>query len=115
MKGAEEVGHFLPRVGMRCRLLLDDGSIMIYSSGYTYSSSRIDFSETDEKRESSTFYILESLGEKKTRLTIEYYIRKNPVKELLFRIGKKSEMKKSLERSLKNIEPLFEEIKVDLP
>ena len=115
VKGAEEVGHFLPRVGMRCRLLLDDGSIMIYSSGYTYSSSRIDFSETDEKRESSTFYILESLGEKKTRLTIEYYIRKNPVKELLFRIGKKSEMKKSLERSLKNIEPLFEEIKVDLP
>ena len=36
VKKVEEVNHWLPRVGMRCRCILENGEVITYSSSYIY-------------------------------------------------------------------------------
>src|SRR6266487_5860589 len=92
VKVVEEVGHFLPRVGMRCRCVLENGQVVIYASSYSFHPERIEFSETDEKKKSSTYYILEKTGDNKTRLTLNFYLRKNIATQIVFWLMKKKKM-----------------------
>src|SRR5207247_4324295 len=50
VRAVEEISHFLPRVGTRCRCIMENGETVIYASSYSYSSGRIEFSETDENK-----------------------------------------------------------------
>lgn len=54
VKKVEEVNHFLPRVGMRCRCIMENGQVVIYTTNYSYHPERIEFSETDEMKKTST-------------------------------------------------------------
>ena len=112
VRRVEEVSHLLPRVGMRCRRVMDDGQVTLYASSYSFRPDRIIFSETDEDRRSATYFTLESLDPNRTRLTVEFYLRKSPLRELLFRWTKKAEMEASLNRSLLNLDALVKEIRV---
>jgi hypothetical protein len=112
VKAVEEVNHFLPRVGMRCRLIMDDGQEIIYASSYSYHPDRIEFSETDEKKKSSAHYILEKTGDNKTRLTLDYYVEKNAINDVVFRILKKKKMEDSYHKSFLNLQELVKEIKL---
>ena len=112
VKRVEEVNHLLPRVGMRCRCILDNGEVTTYASSYFYQPDRIEFSETDEQKESSTYYTLERVGEKKTKLTLDFYIRKNIVSELIFKLSKKKGMEQNFKESLQNLVALSKEIKL---
>ena len=78
VKSVEELTHFLPRVGMKCRYILDDGSITMYSNDYYYSDTKIQFSEVDETKTFGTRYTLERTGVKKTTLTIDYFLVNKP-------------------------------------
>ena len=111
VKKVEEVNHFLPRVGMRCRCVMDDGQTNIYSSSYSYSPNRIEFSETDEKNESVTNYILENSGSK-TKLTINFYIKNNFVNQFLFKLTKQKKTEEMFNKSLINLVELVKEIKL---
>lgn len=73
----EEINHLLPRVGMRCKAIMDNGEVIIYSSSYSYENDKIEFSETDETKNRVTYFTLEKLDEQHTRLTVDYYISKN--------------------------------------
>jgi hypothetical protein len=54
----EEVGHYLPRVGMRCRCVLKDKEVITTSSSYRYSADRIEFTETEEGSNNTTYFVL---------------------------------------------------------
>jgi hypothetical protein len=108
----EEVKHFLPRVGMRCRCILKNGKVNIYSSSYSYRSDRIEFSETDQNEESITWFILEKTAANKTRLTLDFYVKKNIVTQILFNLTRKKEMKDMFDKSLENLHELVKEIKL---
>jgi len=108
----EEVGHFLPRVGMRCRFVMKNGEATIYSSSYSYGTEKIEFTETNEGNDSLRNFILENQGNNKVRLTIEFYLRKNPVRQYLFNLFRKKKMEESLQRSLSNLEEVVKEIKL---
>jgi hypothetical protein len=112
VKSIEGLTHFLPRVGMRCRRISDNGEETIYASSYFFSPEKIIFSETDEDKKSASYFTLEKITETRTRLTIDYYIRKNAMDELLFKFFKKQKMKRKLERSLENLEPVVKSIKL---
>lgn len=112
VKAIEEVDHFLPRVGMRCRLTLDNGEMMIYASSYYYQEDRISFSETDENKKSSTYFTLQRIGPRKTRLTLDYYLRKNFVEQILFTITKKGKVESAFKKSLQNLADLVKELKI---
>ena len=112
VKKVEEVDHYLPRVGMRCRCIMDDGEIITYASSYFYLPERIEFSETDEKKKTSTYYILERIDDKKSKLTLDFYLRKNIVDEIKFRLLKQKKMEDRFHRSLVNLADLVKEIKL---
>src|SRR5687767_873628 len=112
VKSVEEINHFLPRVGMRRRCVFENGHAIIYSSSYSYSPERIEFSETDEKKKSTTHYLLEKTGENKTRLTLDYYIRKNVLNQFMFTLTQKKKMEQAIHKSLLNLGEFVKEIKL---
>jgi hypothetical protein len=69
IKDVKDTNHYLPRVGMKCCCITERGHQAIYSSSYSFDSARIEFSETDVRNNSTTFYLLENAGKRKTRLT----------------------------------------------
>ncbi|MBN9385252.1 MAG: DUF2652 domain-containing protein [Chitinophagaceae bacterium] len=110
VKKVEEIDHFLPRVGMRSRFLLDNGQQLIFTSSYAYQQDRIEFSETDEKKISTTYFLMEKTGDNRTRLTLSYYLRKNPVSNFLFRLTKKKKIEAAYQQSLINLDKVVTEI-----
>ena len=112
VKAVEEINHFLPRVGMKCRCVMEDGQVVIYSSSYSYSPDRIEFSETDDKKTTSVHYLLEKIDDHKTKLTIDFYLKKNIAREWLFNLTKKKKMEDTYRRSLMNLVQLVKEIKL---
>jgi uncharacterized protein DUF2652 len=112
VKAVEEIGHFLPRVGMKCRCVLENGEAVIYATSYSYSRDRIEFSETDEKKKSSTYYLLEKTGDNKTKLTVDFYLRKNLFLQIMFKLTKKKKMEETLNKSLQNLVQTLKEIKL---
>ena len=112
VRRVEEVDHHLPRVGMRCRRIMDDGTEVAYASSYAFRPDRIEFSETDEGRNSEWHFILEGLDTTRTRLTVEFYLPKGRMRGLLFNMRKRRRMEASLNRSLLNLVELVREIDV---
>ena len=108
----EELHHFLPRVGMKCRITRDDGEAIVYASSNTFTPEKIVFSETDENRKQSIYYTLERIEEYKTRLTIDLYIRKNLIGEIMFRLLKQQSVRNKMERSLVNLDRVAQQINV---
>jgi hypothetical protein len=111
VKSVEEVNHFLPRVGMRCRCMMENGESTIYSSN-SYSPERIEFSETDENKKSSRYFLLEKTVNNKVRFTLDFYLEKNWFREMLFKLWKKKKLEESFNKSLVNLEKVVKEIKL---
>ncbi|HMH20961.1 MAG TPA: hypothetical protein VK563_04260 [Puia sp.] len=88
---------------MRSRFELENGQVMLYSSSYSYRQDRIEFSETDEKTESSSYYTLEKISDTTTKLTLDLYIKKGLIGPTLFRLFRKAKMEDSFRRSLGNL------------
>jgi hypothetical protein len=76
VKKVEMDNHFLPRVGMKCRYLLEHGDTRICSSSYAFHPERIEFSETDEREKSLRHYILERIDDNRSKISIDVYIEK---------------------------------------
>jgi len=110
VKRVEEVNHYLPRVGMKCRYIMEDGEVVNYSTSYSYSDERIQFTESDDKGNNMVYYNLEKLGEHRSRLTIEYYIPSNIISRIAFTFRNKQELKGHFERSIINLDQLVKEL-----
>jgi hypothetical protein len=112
VQSVEEVSHYLPRVGMRCRHVMEDGQSTVYATSYSFRPDRIQFSETDEDRSTATYFTLEAIEPYRTRLTVDVYVKKGFARELLLRLTKRSEMEAALQRSLANLETVAAEVTV---
>ena len=110
VKAVEEIDHHLPRVGMRCRMLQANGDVIIYASSYFYQPDRIEFSESDEMKKSASYFTLEKTGDNKTRLTLDFYIKKNVAMEIIFKLIKRKKMEDIFQKSLQNLVELVKEL-----
>jgi hypothetical protein len=112
----DEVEHFLPGVGSRHRHVLENGQeLLMYTSSFSYNpEEKILFSETDEKRKNSTYYTIEKAGKGRSRLTMDFYIQKNPVRQVVFKLTEKSAMETRLRQSLENLDPVVREMVLPL-
>lgn len=110
VKSVDEMHHFLPRVGTRSRMVLEDDQEVVYTSSYSYGADWLEFSETDEGKQNATYFTLEKQGPEKTKLTVDIYIKKTILGPLLFRLTKKSAVKATWQRSLERLEQLIGEI-----
>jgi hypothetical protein len=110
VKTVEEVNHFLPRVGMRCRCVMENGQVMIYTSSYTYHPDRIEFSEMDDESKSLTYYLLEKTDNNKTRLTLDYYVKRNIAAQAMFRLMRERNLESVFQKSMLNLVDLVKQI-----
>jgi len=112
VKSVEELTHFLPRVGMQCRCETDDGQVTVFSRDYYYEEDKIQFTEGNEKKTTFTRYLLEKTGTKKTRLTLDYYIKKSLPALFIFHLGEKSKLENNFRQSLGKLQALTKELKI---
>jgi hypothetical protein len=112
VKKTEEISHFLPRVGMRYRSVMENGEETTYASSYFYQPDKIEFSETDEKKKTSTYFTLEKITDNRTRLTLDFYLKKNIINQIEFKLTKKKKMEETIQKSLQNLEAVVKEIRL---
>jgi hypothetical protein len=110
VKEVEEVSHFLPRVGMKRRSIRENGDTIVFASSYSFHPDKIQFSETEEKKRNATYFTLERINDNKTRLTLDYYIKKDLAGPVLFNLVKKKKMEQELRQSLINLDSVAREI-----
>ena len=108
----EEISPFLPRMGMRCRVVSDRGEKIVYASSYHYEPEKITFSETEDETGRVTFFTLEELNPHRTRVTIDYYLPRAPFKKLLFQMTEKKQLGQRLRQSLLNLSQVAASIKL---
>jgi len=113
VKEIEDVTHSdLPRLGTSHRCILDKGQQIMYSSSYSFTPEKILYSETDEKKTASIYSTFQKINESRTGLTVDIYLKKNPVLLSLFKLFEKKKMERSFQRSLVNLEKFMKEVKV---
>lgn len=112
VKSVQELTHFLPRVGMKCHVETDSGPVTIYSKDYYYQENKVQFTEGNEEQNIYTRYILERTGIKKTKLTLEFYLKKSLPALLIFNLTQKKKKIDNFNRSLQNLDSLVKELKI---
>jgi hypothetical protein len=112
VQNVEIVDHFLPRVGMKCRYVMDGKTFFMYSGSYQYQDDHIEFSETDEKKESSTWFTLQRLDNKRTKLTLDFFVRTSITNQLMFRLFKKRQLERAFRKSLENLSGVVKDLKI---
>ncbi|HUR32023.1 MAG TPA: DUF2652 domain-containing protein [Saprospiraceae bacterium] len=110
VKSVEELNHYLPRVGMKCKYVDDAGEKVIYSSHYSFSPEKIEFTETDESKSNATAYLIEKITDNKTKLTMDFYKKKSFLENTLFNLTEKKKRATKMERSFQKLEELVKVI-----
>lgn len=98
--------------GMRFKRIRENGETVIYSTSYHYDDNKIEFGETDENKGQATYYTIETIGEGKQRLTLDYYESKKIAARLLFDLFRKKKISASFKKSLDNLDTLVKDIRL---
>ena len=116
LKAIDEVEHFLPGIGSRFRHVLDNGKTeYMYISSFQYDpEGKTIFSETDENKNQSVYFIAEKTGDRSSRLTIEIYFQKNLINHDLNNQFDKKLKEMELQQSLERLQPILKDIVVPL-
>lgn len=112
VKSVETLTHYLPRVGMTCRVDTDSGPVVIRSLDYHYSQQKIQFTECNQDHPQCTRYVLEYIDKGITRLTLDHYIPDKVSSRFLFAIGRRNAIEASIKRSMQNLTALVRELKI---
>ena len=117
----EILNHYLPRVGMKCKCVINGKQTMVYSSSYKYQDDRIEFTESEQDGKFLTWFTLERMPTDvnaegppilRTRLTLDYHVRKEIASGLWFRLFRKGPIEKQFLKSLENLVPFVNELKI---
>jgi hypothetical protein len=103
VKKVEEVNHFLPRVGMKCRCIRENGESYIYSYSYQYSETKIEFAEKEEGQDSLVRYILEKISPARTRFILDYQVSNSMMSRFVFNLFEKRSLEEHFSKSLNNL------------
>ena len=104
IKDTDQVSDILPRVGTSHRCILDKGQRIQYTSSYSYSPEKIMYSETAEGKKHALYQTYENIGENRTRLTCDLYIKNNFIKKTLFGLMMKKKYERTFGQSMENLD-----------
>ncbi|TCC90975.1 DUF2652 domain-containing protein [Pedobacter hiemivivus] len=108
----EEINHSLPRVGMQSIWTLNNGKMLYYSSSYSYTDDKVEFTETDEKGDQVTYFTLVKIADNKAKLIIDVYKTRNWLTDFILGSSGQKKMEATLKKSLENIIPLLEKMPI---
>jgi predicted secreted protein len=63
-------------------------------------------------KKSTTCYLLEKSSDNRTKLTLDFYVKKNIAMQTIFKLVKKKKMEADFHKSLQNLEELVKQIKL---
>jgi hypothetical protein len=86
----------------------------MYTSNFSFGPEKIVYAETDEKKRAATYFIFEKISDKRARLTLDFYLRKNPFLVLMFNLTMKKKLSRDFTKSLENLEQLLKEVEVPI-
>lgn len=109
-KGVSEVDYQLPRIGNHYKCILERSEEKMVTSSFSFHPNHVVFSETDEKKKSAVYFVLEKVSDNKTKLTLEYYLDKNVLSNLLFSIAKKKKVAAAYEESMTKLVDFVQEM-----
>jgi hypothetical protein len=89
-----------------------DKEFFIYSSSYRYQNDRIEFSETDEQKTSVTWFTLQHVGPKRTKLTLDFYITRSLAGQIMFTLFRKRSLQKQFRKSMEKLVGLVKELRI---
>ncbi|HYE55994.1 MAG TPA: DUF2652 domain-containing protein [Chitinophagaceae bacterium] len=112
----DEVEHFLPGVGTRHRHVLTNGKTITKSiSSFVYDpEGQTIISETDEKTGTTIHFLMEKTGEYTSRLTMELYIDKNILTEVMFKLAEKKKVEEEFHTSVEQLDKVARETVIPL-
>ena len=113
MEGVKEVmvqNHFLPRTGMRNKLILEQGETTSIANHYTFGTEIIEFSEIEEQSGHLSYYVLEKLGDLKTKLSYNYYITRDLFSSMVFTLFRNKKLKLKYAKSFENLSRFVEQL-----
>ncbi|MEP6596116.1 MAG: DUF2652 domain-containing protein, partial [Ginsengibacter sp.] len=102
----DQASHPINHVGVKHRSVFNNRSMVFYSSSFSQNNDAFSYSETDEKKTMTIHFSLESLGNNKTLLVIDYYVKNDPFIKLFFPLFMKNKLSRQLGKSLDNLEVL---------
>ena len=103
VKRVEIQNHFLPRIGMRCTMWLENGTTSVLANHYLFHENEIEFSEVDEPTGHLYYYKLVKLSDHKTRLTLNLYVNGGQIAGILFKIGPQRKLQTRMAMSLQSL------------
>jgi hypothetical protein len=116
LKAVDEIEHFLPGIGTRHRHVLKNGkTVMKYVSSFVYDPEGTTIiSETDEKTNTTIYFIIGKTGEQSSKLTIELYFENNKIKEVFFNLFEKQKTQQEYLQSLEQLDKVAKETIIPL-
>ncbi len=102
----DQESHKINRLGAQHRCVLQKETNVLITSGISRSPEKITLSETNDKKTMHCNYILDRIHENKTHIKTEYFIKKNPIVQLVFSLFVKKKLTAVLAESNKNLNEL---------
>jgi len=109
VKSVDNVSHPINHVGVKHRSVEEDRTVNLYSSSFNQNGDTFTYSETDEQKTFSIYFILKPLEDNKTSLIVDYYHKKDLFSQLYFSLFKRKKLANQIAASLENIETLTKE------
>jgi len=91
---------------------LEKGHSIVISSSYSFTPEKIEYSETDDKKRSAVYFTFNKITESRTGLTLDFYLKKNPLMLGFFNLLMKKKLEKMFDQSLVNLKEFMKEVKV---
>lgn len=104
VKEVKQITDKIPQLGTRHQCLMDKGSVVVHYSNFSFDANKIVVSETDESRNSTTYYTFERITDQKTKLTLDFYLPRNPVQQMFFKLTQQRKTLDRFQKSLENLE-----------
>jgi hypothetical protein len=102
----------LSRLGTSHRCILEKGHSIFYSSSYSFTPEKIEYSETDDKKTIASYYTFTKITDERTGLTVDLYLKNNPLILALFNLMERRKLKQTYEQSLENLVEFMKEVKL---
>jgi hypothetical protein len=106
IKSVDKLSHPINHVGVKHNSIFNNRAITWYSSSFSQTSNTFSYSETDERETTTIFFTVRSVNSDNTFVTIDYYLKKEPLTQLYFSIFLKNKLSKQLSKSLNNLDRL---------
>ena len=112
VNAVENISTPINQIGTEHHCIVGKTANVLITSGFTKNEHTIVLEETDKKRTGTAQMKFDKLSENKTLMTFNFFLKKNPVLILFFKLFMQKKFERTLKKSLENLEAYMAKQKV---